>query len=124
MVFGCGGDRDKGKRPEMGRIASDLADHVLLTCDNPRTEDLDEINQQIYQGVVRKEKVKIIDDREEAIREALGKAGEDDTVVLVGKGHENYQIIGRKKFHFSEKEIVENFLKEKGFVPAKQEISL
>lgn len=124
MVFGCGGDRDKGKRPEMGRVASDLADFVILTCDNPRTEDLDEINQQIYEGVVRKEKVRIIKDREEAIREVLRSAREGDTVILAGKGHENYQIIGRRKFHFSEKEIVENFLKEKGFVTAKTEIPL
>jgi UDP-N-acetylmuramoyl-L-alanyl-D-glutamate--2,6-diaminopimelate ligase len=124
MVFGCGGDRDKGKRPEMGRVASDLADHVILTCDNPRTEDLDQINQEIYEGVVRKEKVKIIKEREKAVREALENAKEGDTVILAGKGHENYQIIGKKKSHFSEKEIVENFLKEKGFVPLKTEVSI
>jgi len=124
MVFGCGGDRDKGKRPEMGKVASDLADYVILTCDNPRTENLDQINQQIYEGVARKEKVNIIKDREEAIREALSTAEVGDTVILAGKGHENYQIIGKRKFRFVEKEIVESFLKEKGFVPAKQEIPL
>ncbi len=124
MVFGCGGDRDKGKRPEMGKVASDLADYVILTCDNPRTENLDQINQQIYEGAARKEKVNIIRDREEAIREVLNNAKEGDTVILAGKGHENYQIIGKRKFRFVEKELVESFLKEKGFVPVKQEISL
>jgi len=113
MVFGCGGDRDKGKRPEMGRIASDLADFVILTCDNPRTENLDQINQQIYEGVVKKEKVKIIRDREEAIREVLQGAGAGDTVILAGKGHEDYQIIGKKKTHFSERDIVQDFLKQR-----------
>lgn len=117
MVFGCGGDRDKGKRPEMGRVASDLADFVILTCDNPRTEDLDRINQQIYQGVIKKEKVKIIKDRQEAIQEALKGAREGDTVILAGKGHENYQIIGETKIYFSEKEIVQNFLKQRAFCP-------
>lgn len=117
MVFGCGGDRDKGKRPEMGRVASDLTDFVILTCDNPRTENLDQINQQIYQGVVNKEKVRIIKDREEAIREALGSASEGDTVILAGKGHEDYQIIGKKKIHFSERKIVEDFLKERALCP-------
>ncbi len=124
MVFGCGGDRDKGKRPEMGRIASDLADYVIITQDNPRTEDLDEINQQIIEGVMRTEKVKIIQDRKEAIQEVLENAKEKDTVILAGKGHESYQIIGKKKFHFSEREIVEDFLKKKGFAPAKSEISV
>ncbi|MGB2696277.1 MAG: UDP-N-acetylmuramoyl-L-alanyl-D-glutamate--2,6-diaminopimelate ligase [Candidatus Zixiibacteriota bacterium] len=124
MVFGCGGDRDKGKRPEMGRIATDLADHVIITRDNPRTEDLDEINQQIIEGVVKKERVEIILDRKEAIRKALENAKEKDTVILAGKGHESYQIVGKRKLHFSEKEIVENFLKEKGFAPAKSEISV
>lgn len=124
MVFGCGGDRDKGKRPEMGRIASDLADYVIITRDNPRTEDLDEINQQIIRGMVRKERVKIILDRKKAIQEVLENAKEKDTVILAGKGHESYQIIGKKKIHFSEREIVENFLKEKGFAPIKSEISV
>ncbi len=117
MVFGCGGDRDKGKRPEMGKVASELADLVILTCDNPRTEDLDQINQQIYEGVTEQEKVKIIRDREEAIREALKGARAGDTVILAGKGHENYQIIGKRKIDFSEKEIVRNFLKERALSP-------
>jgi len=113
VVFGCGGDRDKGKRPMMGKIALDLADRVIITSDNPRTEDPQSIIQQIYQGVENKGKVKLTVDRKKAIRVALEKAEEKDTVVIAGKGHEDYQILGKRKIHFSDKEEVEKFFKGK-----------
>ncbi len=114
LVFGCGGDRDKGKRPIMGKIASDLADRVIITSDNPRTEDPEAIVKQIYQGVQDKKKVKVIVDRKKAIIYGLESAKEKDTVIIAGKGHEDYQILGKKKVHFSDKEEVEKFFKEKG----------
>jgi UDP-N-acetylmuramoyl-L-alanyl-D-glutamate--2,6-diaminopimelate ligase len=111
FLFGCGGDRDRTKREIMGRIASELADFVILTTDNPRSEDPKEIIQEILKGVTDKSKVEVILNRKDAIISALGKAKEDDTVVLAGKGHEDYQIIGKEKLHFSEREIVEEELR-------------
>jgi len=112
FVFGCGGDRDRTKREPMGRIASSLADLVILTTDNPRGEDPEKIIQEILKGVLNNSKVEIILDRKKAIISALSKAEKDDTVVLAGKGHEDYQIIDKEKFYFSEKEIVEEELKK------------
>lgn len=114
LVFGCGGDRDKGKRPIMGKIASDLADRVIITSDNPRTEDPEAIVQQIYQGTEPKKKVELTVDRKKAIKHALELAKENDTVIIAGKGHEDYQILGKRKIHFSDKEEVKKFFKEKG----------
>ena len=116
FLFGCGGDRDKSKRPIMGRIADQFADLVLLTTDNPRSEDPKKIIQQILAGVVDKSRVKVILDRKEAIVYALRKAEKDDIVVLAGKGHEDYQLIGKEKFYFCEREIIEKELKSSGFV--------
>jgi UDP-N-acetylmuramoyl-L-alanyl-D-glutamate--2,6-diaminopimelate ligase len=100
----------------MGRIASNLADFVILTTDNPRSEDPKEIIAEILKGVSDRSKVEIILDRKEAIISALRRAKENDTVVLAGKGHEDYQIIGKEKIHFSEREIVEEELKKSGRV--------
>ena len=116
LVFGCGGDRDKGKRPLMGEIASRLADFSFITSDNPRTEDPQRIFEDILARVEDKRKVKIVADRKEAIRKVLEEARKNDTVILAGKGHEDYQIIGDKKVHFSDKEEVLNFFKIKSNV--------
>jgi UDP-N-acetylmuramoyl-L-alanyl-D-glutamate--2,6-diaminopimelate ligase len=111
FLFGCGGDRDRTKREIMGRISSNLADFVILTTDNPRSEDPKGIIEEILKGVSDRSKVEIILDRKEAIISALKRAREEDTVVLAGKGHEDYQLIGKEKLHFSEREIVEEELK-------------
>lgn len=107
VVFGCGGDRDKGKRPEMGAIASELADRVIVTDDNPRTEDAADIRAQI---LAKAPKAEEIGDRYEAISAALAKIGPHDVVLIAGKGHENYQIIGTQKHHFSDHEVVAEVL--------------
>jgi UDP-N-acetylmuramoyl-L-alanyl-D-glutamate--2,6-diaminopimelate ligase len=106
VLFGCGGDRDQGKRPEMGKVASLFADKIFLTEDNPRSEDPQRIIDQIMQGVKNKEKVEIIIDRKEGIKKAVSMAKSGDTLVLAGKGHEDYQIKKGKKSHFSDKETV------------------
>ncbi len=106
FLFGCGGDRDQGKRPLMGQMASRYADLIFLTEDNPRSEDPRAIVQQIIHGIEQKDKVRIVIDRKEGIKKALEVARTGDTLVLAGKGHEDYQIIGDKKIHFSDKETV------------------
>jgi len=106
FLFGCGGDRDSGKRPLMGKAASQYADLIFLTEDNPRSEDPRVIVQQIMRGIEEKNKVQIIIDRREGIKKALEIARAGDTLVLAGKGHEDYQIIGDRKIHFSDKETV------------------
>lgn len=111
-VFGCGGDRDKSKRPIMGRIASEMSDFVVLTSDNPRSEDPEKILKEIHSGVTT-ENCKIIVDRREAIKYALGIAEKDDIVLIAGKGHEEYQIIGDKKLPFSDSKVVKEVLSGK-----------
>lgn len=110
-VFGCGGDRDKGKRPIMGKVASEVADYVIITSDNPRTEDPDKIMHQIYQGIEKekRKKVILISNRDEAIRYAIDLSKADDIVVVAGKGHEDYQIIGQAKYHFSDLEQLQKY---------------
>jgi UDP-N-acetylmuramoyl-L-alanyl-D-glutamate--2,6-diaminopimelate ligase len=103
-VFGCGGDRDKTKRPVMGRIASENSDFVIVTSDNPRTEDPLSIINDILVGVDSL-KCKIIPDRREAISAAIETAQSDDIIVIAGKGHENYQILGKTKIKFDDHEI-------------------
>ena len=105
-VFGCGGNRDKGKRPLMGEIASRLSDQVLITSDNPRDEDPDSIINEIYRGVpsVLKEKVFTVTDRMEALEMACNMASAGDVILIAGKGHENYQIIGNESLHFDDME--------------------
>ena len=107
-VFGCGGDRDRTKRPEMGRIAQKMADRIIVTSDNSRTEKTAVIMSQIKEGmdISGKAKSLFIEDREQAIRTAVMLAGQGATILLAGKGHETYQIIGTEKTHFDEKEIV------------------
>lgn len=102
-VFGCGGDRDKGKRPQMGTIAAERADQVIVTSDNPRTEDPDAIIRDILASRITPALVEV--DRERAITRAVELAGPRDTIVIAGKGHEDYQIIGTTKIHFSDQEV-------------------
>ena len=112
-LFGCGGDRDKTKRPEMGKIATKLADRVIVTSDNSRTEQTSDIMADIKMGMELNGKAKslFIEDREQAIRTAVMLAGTGATILLAGKGHETYQIIGKEKRHFDEKEIVSEIFK-------------
>ncbi len=113
VVFGCGGDRDNQKRPMMGQIASNLADYIILTNDNPRTENPDNIISDILDGIKKeKNNFDIIKNRKEAIKKAIKMATQNDTVLIAGKGHESYQIIGDKVFDFDDKEVAMEFLKE------------
>jgi len=106
LVFGCGGDRDRGKRPIMGRIAVDLSDLAIVTSDNPRTEDPEAIIDEIEQGMGGRPHRRI-SDRLAAIHAALEEGRPGDTVLLAGKGHETYQVIGTTKIDFDEREIVQ-----------------
>ena len=112
-LFGCGGDRDKTKRPEMGLIAQKMADRIIVTSDNSRTEKTCDIMADIKTGmdISGRAKSLFIEDREEAIRTAIMLAGPGATVLLAGKGHETYQIIGTEKRHFDEKAIVTEIFK-------------
>jgi len=122
VVFGCGGDRDKGKRPLMGEIVSNIADFAIITSDNPRTEDSTAIMREIEVGLLVKKAshkdknyYRIEPDRRMAIILALEKARNGDFVIIAGKGHEDYQIIGQRKIHFSDREEVENWLRKQGY---------
>lgn len=108
VLFGCGGDRDKGKRPVMGRIAEEKADVAIVTSDNPRTEDPEAILSDIEAGMKRPHER--ITERREAIERAIEIAGQGDIVVLAGKGHETYQVRGTTKHPFDEREIVREIL--------------
>jgi len=110
LVFGCGGDRDKGKREEMAKIAEKYADHSLITSDNSRNENPKDIIEDISKHFDQ-EPIKIID-RKEAICEAIKMADKEDLVVIAGKGHEEYQEIGNKKIYFSDKKVVDDFIKK------------
>ncbi len=106
-LFGCGGDRDNTKRPIMGEIAGKLSDFSIITSDNPRTENPEEIVNQIEEGMKRTDgKYKIIVNRAEAIAYALDNAKKDDVIILAGKGQETYQIIGKEKYDFDERVVV------------------
>lgn len=106
VLFGCGGDRDKTKRPIMGEVASLYADYLIITSDNPRTEDPADIINDILKGVLPTKPHKVIEKREEAIKFALSIMKKDDIIILAGKGHETYQIIGKEKIYFDEREVV------------------
>ncbi|HMO10898.1 MAG TPA: UDP-N-acetylmuramoyl-L-alanyl-D-glutamate--2,6-diaminopimelate ligase [Actinotalea sp.] len=110
VLFGCGGDRDRGKRPIMGQLAAELADLSIVTSDNPRTEDPDAIIDEIVAGFPSRDRLQRIADRREAIRWALDQAGPDDTLVLAGKGHETYQVIGTTSYPFDERAVVAELL--------------
>jgi UDP-N-acetylmuramoyl-L-alanyl-D-glutamate--2,6-diaminopimelate ligase len=110
-VFGCGGDRDRGKRPLMGRIATRLADEVIITSDNPRSEDPHAIITDILQGVTRQ--CAIAPDRSQAIRAAIAGARAGDVILVAGKGHEAYQEIAGVKHPYSDTAIVRAALAER-----------
>ncbi|GAC1462000.1 MAG: UDP-N-acetylmuramoyl-L-alanyl-D-glutamate--2,6-diaminopimelate ligase [Chamaesiphon sp.] len=103
-VFGCGGDRDRTKRPKMGQIAAHLADKVVVTSDNPRTENPERILQDILAGIPKSVEPDVISDRADAIRTAILQASPGDGVLIAGKGHELYQILGTEKIYFSDQE--------------------
>jgi UDP-N-acetylmuramoyl-L-alanyl-D-glutamate--2,6-diaminopimelate ligase len=109
-VFGCGGDRDRTKRPKMARAASQGSDVVVLTSDNPRTEDPEAIMDEAARGLVPGVESRRIADRREAISWAVAAAGPGDVVVIAGKGHEDYQIIGRTKHPMSDREMAREAL--------------
>lgn len=113
-VFGCGGDRDPSKRAPMGEAAGSLSDVVILTSDNPRTEDPEKILTDAEVGIQKTGKpYRRIADRREAIHQAIAEASSNDLVLIAGKGHEDYQIIGREVFHFDDKEIAREALAQK-----------
>ena len=112
-LFGCGGDRDKTKRPLMGKVSGEIADFCIVTSDNPRTEDPKKIIDDILPGVKETNcEYVIIENRKEAIKYAIKNAKKDDVIVIAGKGHETYQILKDETIHFDEKEIVLEFLKD------------
>lgn len=115
-VFGCGGDRDRGKRPEMAREAEAVADRIIVTDDNPRTEDPEAIVADILRGFRHPDQVRVIHDRAEAIRQAIASAGPGDVVLVAGKGHEDYQDIQGRKLPFSDAVQVRQCLKLHGGV--------
>ncbi|MDR2733598.1 MAG: UDP-N-acetylmuramoyl-L-alanyl-D-glutamate--2,6-diaminopimelate ligase [Spirochaetota bacterium] len=104
-VFGCGGDRDRAKRPKMARAASSLSDMVIVTSDNPRTENPEAIIQDILPGITDTNRARVCVDRASAIRAALREARKGDIVLIAGKGHENYQIFADRTIHFDDREI-------------------
>ncbi|MBU0580939.1 MAG: UDP-N-acetylmuramoyl-L-alanyl-D-glutamate--2,6-diaminopimelate ligase [Candidatus Margulisbacteria bacterium] len=119
-VFGCGGDRDKGKRPKMGRISRKLSDLSIVTSDNPRSEDPQKIIKDILVGMCRKHNngyiklpsIQIETDRRKAINAAIKIARDNDLVLIAGKGHENYQILKNKRIHFDDREEAQKAIKK------------
>ncbi|MCC6796788.1 MAG: UDP-N-acetylmuramoyl-L-alanyl-D-glutamate--2,6-diaminopimelate ligase [Candidatus Hydrogenedentes bacterium] len=117
VVFGCGGDRDKTKRPKMGGVAAKLADFAIVTSDNPRSEDPERILLDIevglqHAGTQKYDDYEMILDRTEAIRRAIGMAKAGDVIMIAGKGHEDYQILGNKRIHFDDREVARAILTE------------
>lgn len=115
VVFGCGGDRDRTKRPIMGGLAVRYADKVIVTSDNPRSEDPEFIISQIMQGIVNftaRGKTETITDRRQAIARAMALAGPGDVILVAGKGHENYQILAERTIHFDDREVVRELAEE------------
>ena len=112
-VFGCGGDRDRSKRPQMGAIASTFSDHIILTNDNPRNEDPQQIIKDIQSGITSHSKFKLILDRETAIKTAINDASPNDVILIAGKGHENYQLLSTGRIDFDDAVIATQYLKEK-----------
>ncbi len=112
-VFGCGGDRDRTKRPIMGKTAADLSDLAIVTSDNPRTEDPEKIIKDILEGITS-DNYEVIADRESAIRRAVDEGLPGDVIVIAGKGHEDYQILGTEKIHFDDRETARKFIAMRG----------
>jgi UDP-N-acetylmuramoyl-L-alanyl-D-glutamate--2,6-diaminopimelate ligase len=117
-LFGCGGDRDRGKRPKMGRAAVEFSDVVILTSDNPRTEDplaiLREVEAGVREALQRRPSVQyhMVADRREAIGTAVRLARPGDILLIAGKGHEDYQIVGTKKMHFDDREVAREAIQQ------------
>ena len=112
-VFGCGGDRDKEKRPLMGEVAGKIADYSIVTTDNPRTEEPEEIIKEIEAGIAKtKGKYEVIVDRKDAIKKAITMMNKKDITVICGKGHEKYQEINKEKIPFDERKIIKEILEE------------
>jgi UDP-N-acetylmuramoyl-L-alanyl-D-glutamate--2,6-diaminopimelate ligase len=110
LIVGCGGDRDQGKRPKMGEIAARLADYTVLTSDNPRGEKPEAILDDIEAGMRGATNYTRITDRRDAISRTIAEAADDDVVVIAGKGHEPYQVIGDHVIHFDDREEAERAL--------------
>jgi UDP-N-acetylmuramoyl-L-alanyl-D-glutamate--2,6-diaminopimelate ligase len=114
VVFGCGGDRDRGKRPLMAEAVAEIADLAIVTSDNPRTEDPDRIILDVIEGFyntgVAYER---ITEREKAIARAIAVASKDDCVVIAGKGHEDYQIIGDSVFEFDDRKVARKYIRKR-----------
>lgn len=111
-VYGCGGDRDRTKRPIMGKVGSDLSDIAIVTSDNPRTEKPALIIKDVLEGI-EKDNYIVVEERREAIKKAMEIAKENDVIVVAGKGHEDYQILKDKTIHFDEREVIEEIIKQK-----------
>jgi UDP-N-acetylmuramoyl-L-alanyl-D-glutamate--2,6-diaminopimelate ligase len=112
-VFGCGGDRDRTKRPQMGGIAARLADRVVVTSDNPRTEDPQQILADVIAGIPTELQPLVEADRRIAIQTAIAQAAPGDGVLIAGKGHEDYQILGTEKIHFDDREEAQAALQQR-----------
>lgn len=112
IVIGCGGDRDKGKRPIMGNIASEMADRTIITSDNPRKEDPSEIISDMLKGIKHQKRLEVVKDRKQAIHNAIDIADEGDTVIIAGKGHETYQEIGIERIPFDDRKTAEKYLEQ------------
>jgi len=109
VVFGCGGDRDQGKRPMMAAIAEKFSDICVVTDDNPRTESGDAIVEQIMAGFDSRHNITVERDRKSAIELAMSQASRGDFVVVAGKGHEDYQLVGDKRLPFSDSAVVKEY---------------
>lgn len=123
ILFGCGGDRDKSKRPEMARIAEAYANEVIVTSDNPRTEDPELIIRDIMAGFKKPENVTVVVSRKEAIEKAIKETGSRAVILIAGKGHETYQEIDGKRIHFDDREIARGALMKKNGNPEKEEVA-
>ncbi len=123
IIFGCGGDRDKTKRPEMAHIAEKFADRVVVTSDNPRTEDPEAIIRDIFTGFTRPEKVTAITSRKEAIETVIAQSGTKSIILIAGKGHETYQEIHGERFHFDDREIARKALEARNGHPKNSEVA-
>jgi len=109
VVFGCGGDRDRSKRPRMGAVAAKFADNIIITSDNPRTEDPEKIIEEIIAGFPQKSLYQVLPDRAEAIKTAIESTDKNSVIIIAGKGHEDYQEIKGKKYPFDDRKTVRQF---------------